>query len=88
MCKIFNSTYVTCNSTFNLSSDPASGTPDVQPGPKSQSELPERKMLDSYREVIIPLGKDQTQREKYLQTSDSVRFGRIFEDLDTMAGML
>lgn len=68
--------------------DPSSGTPDVQPTPKSQSELPERRMLDSYREVIIPLGKDQTQREKYLQTSDSVRFGRIFEDLDTMAVLI
>ena len=54
--------------------------------PASQSELPQRRMLDSYREALIPLGSNTKLREKYINFWNGVRFGRIMEDLDTMAG--
>ena len=52
----------------------------------SQSELPVRTMADSYCEAKIPLSTDMRLREKYVNFHNSVRFGRVLEDLDTMAG--
>lgn len=54
--------------------------------PTSQSELQGRRMMDSYREAYIPLGTSARLREKYINFWNGVRFGRIMEDLDTMAG--
>ncbi len=45
-----------------------------------------RRMQDSYREAHIPLGQDPALRGMYINFWNSVRFGRIMEDLDTMAG--
>ena len=53
---------------------------------KSQDELPLRRMSDSYREAIIPLGSDPKFTEKYINFYKGIRFGRILEDLDTFAG--
>ena len=53
---------------------------------KSQDELPVRRMSDSYREAVIPLGSDPKVTEKYLNFYKGIRFGRILEDLDTFAG--
>ena len=55
--------------------------------PQSQSELPTKRMIDSYREAVIPLGTDKDLRGKYVNAYNLVRYGRIMEDLDTMAGM-
>ena len=55
---------------------------------QSQSELPVRRMLDSYQEACIPLGSHPDLRENYINFFNRVRFGRISEDLDTMAGEL
>ncbi|GAB6025161.1 Acyl-coenzyme A thioesterase 9, mitochondrial [Chamberlinius hualienensis] len=53
--------------------------------PNSQNELPPRKMMDSYEEVIIPLAENELLREKYLNHLNTVRFGRILEDMDIFA---
>ncbi|XP_036790931.1 acyl-coenzyme A thioesterase 9, mitochondrial isoform X3 [Oncorhynchus mykiss] len=53
----------------------------------SQDELPVRRMKDSYIEAHLPLGTDPTLREKYLNYLKGVRFGRILEDLDSLADM-
>ncbi|XP_060230717.1 acyl-coenzyme A thioesterase 9, mitochondrial [Meriones unguiculatus] len=53
---------------------------------KSQKDLPPRKMKDSYIEVLLPLGSDPSLREKYLTVQNTVRFGRILEDLDSLGG--
>lgn len=53
---------------------------------KSQAELPARRMLDSYEEAIIPITKNPLLRQKYINFYNTVRYGRIMEDLDTMAG--
>ncbi|XP_051035642.1 acyl-coenzyme A thioesterase 9, mitochondrial isoform X2 [Phodopus roborovskii] len=51
---------------------------------KSQKALPPRKMKDSYIEVLLPLGSDPGLRDKYLTVQNTVRFGRILEDLDSL----
>lgn len=71
------------------SSDPPQRDPSVQstPPPTKQSDLPARKMLDSYREAVIPLSTDKQLWQKYINFYHRVRLGRILEDLDTMAGI-
>lgn len=48
--------------------------------------MPAKTMLDSYQEAIIPLKSDKALRDKYVNFVNLVRYGRIMEDLDTMAG--
>jgi acyl-coenzyme A thioesterase 9 len=52
--------------------------------PKSQKVLPPRKIRDSYIEVLLPLGTDPELRDKYVTVQNTVRFGRILEDLDSL----
>ena len=56
--------------------------------PSDQSQLTPCRMMDSYRQACIPLASDVKLREKYINIFEAVRFGRIMEDLDTMAGRL
>uniref|UniRef100_A0A8C8VDS4 Acyl-CoA thioesterase 9 n=1 Tax=Pelusios castaneus TaxID=367368 RepID=A0A8C8VDS4_9SAUR len=55
---------------------------------KRQEDLPPRKMSDSYIEVILPLGSQPELRETYLNVHNSVRFGRILEDLDSLGVLI
>ncbi|XP_032082185.1 acyl-coenzyme A thioesterase 9, mitochondrial isoform X3 [Thamnophis elegans] len=55
---------------------------------KTQADLSPRKMKDSYIEVILPLGSQPEIREKYLNMQNTVRFGRILEDLDSLAVLI
>uniref|UniRef100_A0A7M4E848 Acyl-CoA thioesterase 9 n=1 Tax=Crocodylus porosus TaxID=8502 RepID=A0A7M4E848_CROPO len=55
---------------------------------QKQEDLPPKKMKDSYIEVILPLGSQPEIREKYLNVHDSVRFGRILEDLDSLGVLI
>ncbi|XP_054830289.1 acyl-coenzyme A thioesterase 9, mitochondrial isoform X2 [Eublepharis macularius] len=55
---------------------------------KNQADLPPRKMRDSYIEVILPLGSQPEIREKYLNANNTVRFGRILEDLDSLGVLI
>uniref|UniRef100_A0A665WE36 HotDog ACOT-type domain-containing protein n=1 Tax=Echeneis naucrates TaxID=173247 RepID=A0A665WE36_ECHNA len=55
---------------------------------KSQQELPVKTMKDSYLEVHLPLGSEPQLREKYLTFHNTVRFGRILEDLDSLSRSL
>uniref|UniRef100_A0A665WDS7 HotDog ACOT-type domain-containing protein n=1 Tax=Echeneis naucrates TaxID=173247 RepID=A0A665WDS7_ECHNA len=55
---------------------------------KSQQELPVKTMKDSYLEVHLPLGSEPQLREKYLTFHNTVRFGRILEDLDSLAVLI
>uniref|UniRef100_G1SMI2 Acyl-CoA thioesterase 9 n=1 Tax=Oryctolagus cuniculus TaxID=9986 RepID=G1SMI2_RABIT len=52
----------------------------------SQKGLQPRRMKDSYIEVLLPLGSEPELREKYLTVQNTVRFGRILEDLDSLGG--
>uniref|UniRef100_F7DVH2 Acyl-CoA thioesterase 9 n=2 Tax=Ornithorhynchus anatinus TaxID=9258 RepID=F7DVH2_ORNAN len=51
---------------------------------KDQKDLPPRRMKDSFIEVLLPLGSQPELREKYLNFHNTVRFGRILEDLDSL----
>ncbi|XP_046988504.1 acyl-coenzyme A thioesterase 9, mitochondrial-like [Schistocerca americana] len=53
--------------------------------PKSQDELPVRKMKDSFSSVVIPLSTDITLQEKYVTFLGHVRLGRLMEDMDIFA---
>lgn len=52
----------------------------------SQAELKAERMNESYVEAVIPLGDRPELRNKYSNFLKGVRFGRLLEDLDTMAG--
>ena len=54
--------------------------------PSSQEELPEKSMLESYRECLIPLGSKPSCQNQYTSHQGTVRIGKIMECLDTMAG--
>lgn len=54
----------------------------------SQEALPPRRMKDSYIEVLLPLGSEPALREKYLTVQNTVRFGRILEDLDSLGVLI
>lgn len=53
-----------------------------------QEDLPVRKPQDSFCRLSIPLGSDPQMREKYMNIKKDIRFGRILEDLDTLAGLI
>ncbi|CAF0935146.1 unnamed protein product [Didymodactylos carnosus] len=50
-----------------------------------KSNLIQRMIKDSFDEAIIPLGSDVVLRERYVNFHNKVRFGRMLEDLDTIA---
>ncbi|XP_037368506.1 acyl-coenzyme A thioesterase 9, mitochondrial isoform X1 [Talpa occidentalis] len=56
--------------------------------PKSQKELPPKRMKDSYVDVLLPLGSEPKLREKYLTVQNTIRFGRILEDLDSLGVLI
>ncbi|XP_055356668.1 acyl-coenzyme A thioesterase 9, mitochondrial-like [Paramacrobiotus metropolitanus] len=49
------------------------------------TELPARRLFDSYDEAIIPLRRDLEVREQYHNGFQRVRFGLLLEDLDNFA---
>ena len=53
---------------------------------KDQKGLAAQRMNTSYAEALIPLGDDPSLRNRYSNFQKTVRFGRLLEDLDTMAG--
>ena len=53
--------------------------------PKSQDELPPRRMLDSYDSAIIPIASDPTLKDRYITYDGGVRIGRLLEDMDIFA---
>uniref|UniRef100_A0A8C1GS86 Acyl-CoA thioesterase 9, tandem duplicate 2 n=1 Tax=Cyprinus carpio TaxID=7962 RepID=A0A8C1GS86_CYPCA len=55
---------------------------------QSQDQLPAKRMKDSMIEAHLPLGSQPALREKYLNSHNSVRFGRILEDLDFLGVLI
>jgi len=53
--------------------------------PKSQDELPPRRMLDSYDSAIIPIASDPSLKDRYITYDGGVRIGRLLEDMDIFA---
>ncbi|CAF0945146.1 unnamed protein product [Brachionus calyciflorus] len=57
----------------------------VQHVKRDQSLLKRHRMNESFAEAIIPLGDQAELRNRYGNFQQTVRFGRLLEDLDTMA---
>lgn len=53
--------------------------------PTDQSQLPPRRMIDSYDTAIIPIASDPVLRDKYIVADGGVRIGRLLEDMDIFA---
>uniref|UniRef100_A0A0B6ZLN7 HotDog ACOT-type domain-containing protein n=1 Tax=Arion vulgaris TaxID=1028688 RepID=A0A0B6ZLN7_9EUPU len=53
----------------------------------SQAGLPHRKPSDSFIRAVIPLSQ-LSCRDKYLFYNKGIRFGRLLEDFDTLAGFI
>ena len=53
--------------------------------PTDQSQLPARRMLDSYDSAIIPIASDPSLKDRYLVADGGVRIGRLLEDMDIFA---
>ncbi|CAG0887801.1 unnamed protein product [Darwinula stevensoni] len=64
-------------------SDKAMLDPTQIPG--TQAELPERRMQDSFCEVVLPLGSNKDLHPRYLTKAGGVRIGRLLEDMDVFA---
>ncbi|XP_031555177.1 acyl-coenzyme A thioesterase 9, mitochondrial-like [Actinia tenebrosa] len=56
--------------------------------PERQDQLPSRRMKDSYQAAILPIGTDLKLRQKYLNFYQTVRLGKILEDLDILAAWI
>jgi len=46
-----------------------------------------KRMMDSYVELTLPFRTMPELLEKYIATSGDIRLGKVFEDLDNLAGM-
>lgn len=53
--------------------------------PKSIEDLPPRSMKDSFASALIPLSTDEELRDKYITFLETVRLGRLMEDMDKFA---
>ncbi|BFZ00620.1 hypothetical protein BsWGS_03658 [Bradybaena similaris] len=65
----------------------AGGQGVMQQVATSQSELPHRTPADSFVQAVIPLSLPDS-REKYLFYNNSIRFGRLLEDFDSLGGFI
>ena len=47
-----------------------------------------RKMRDSYIEIILPFSTNENLREEYVNVYGGIRFAKIIEDMDALAGSI
>lgn len=57
----------------------------IDPELEKQLKQPKR-MMDSYIELSLPFKDMPELLEKYIATSAGIRYGKVFEDLDNLAG--
>ncbi|KAF4976072.1 hypothetical protein FZEAL_7219 [Fusarium zealandicum] len=65
--------------------DEASQNPD---GSSKERDLSPKKMSDSYHRVVLPLGRDPSLSDTYLNSSGHIRLGTLFMDLDALSGII
>jgi len=58
------------------------------PHPLTPPELIPRSMHDSYSEVVLPFASDPQLFEQYTNASGGIRFGKLLEHLDSLAGSI
>ena len=47
-----------------------------------------KRMIDSYVEEYLPFKSDLNVREEYVNVYGKIRIGKVFEDLDALAGSI
>nr|XP_040572619.1 acyl-coenzyme A thioesterase 9, mitochondrial-like [Lepeophtheirus salmonis] len=82
---IFTEKSVGKNSYFNPSGTFIRDSISDEMIPKSQEELPLRRMIDSFERAVIPLSKDLKLRDRYTTSLGQVRYGRLLEDMDVFS---
>ncbi|KAI3330744.1 Thioesterase/thiol ester dehydrase-isomerase [Ustulina deusta] len=55
--------------------------------PKERDMSP-KKMSDSYHRVVLPLGRDPSLSDTYINSSGHIRLGSIIMDLDALSGVV
>ncbi|KAI0869907.1 Thioesterase/thiol ester dehydrase-isomerase [Hypoxylon argillaceum] len=56
--------------------------------PPEKRDLTPKKMSDSYHRVVLPLGRDPSLSDTYINSSGHIRLGTIFMDLDALSGII
>ncbi|GAP91474.2 putative acyl- thioester mitochondrial precursor [Rosellinia necatrix] len=56
--------------------------------PIGERDMSPKKMSNSYHRVILPLGRDPSLSDTYINSSGHIRLGTIFMDLDALSGIV
>eukprot|EP00158_Paraphelidium_tribonemae_P005687 Partr_v1_DN27464_c1_g1_i1_m71554 putative Acyl-CoA thioesterase len=75
-------------SVGNTQHNPTHDQPMSPDGLQSLYNPQPKRMLDSFCEVILPFRTDLDLREDYINHFRGLRFGKILEDLDALAGTI
>ncbi|KAI1120355.1 Thioesterase/thiol ester dehydrase-isomerase, partial [Nemania abortiva] len=57
-------------------------------GAPEERDLTPKKMSDSYHRVVLPLGRDPSLSDTYINSSGHIRLGTVFMDLDALSGIV
>ncbi|KAI8951152.1 Thioesterase/thiol ester dehydrase-isomerase [Xylaria longipes] len=57
------------------------------PNPEERDMSP-KKMSDSYHRIVLPLGRDPSLSDTYINSSGHIRLGSILMDLDALSGII
>ncbi|KAI1827300.1 Thioesterase/thiol ester dehydrase-isomerase [Xylaria intraflava] len=57
-------------------------------GMPDQRDMSPKKMSDSYHRVVLPLGREPSLSDAYINSSGHIRLGAIFMDLDALSGIV
>ncbi|KAJ3561388.1 hypothetical protein NPX13_g8967 [Xylaria arbuscula] len=53
-----------------------------------ERDMSPKKMSDSYHRVVLPLGRDPSLSNTYINSSGHIRLGSLFMDLDALSGVV
>ncbi|KAI1192903.1 Thioesterase/thiol ester dehydrase-isomerase [Nemania serpens] len=53
-----------------------------------ERDMAPKKMSDSYHRVVLPLGRDPSLSDTYINSSGHIRLGTVFMDLDALSGIV
>ncbi|KAI1298339.1 Thioesterase/thiol ester dehydrase-isomerase [Xylaria venustula] len=62
-------------------------TTSTAPKPEERDMSP-KKMSDSYHRIVLPLGRDPSLSDTYINSSGHIRLGSIIMDLDALSGVV
>ncbi|KAI3321003.1 Thioesterase/thiol ester dehydrase-isomerase [Xylariaceae sp. AK1471] len=57
-------------------------------GNPEERDMSPKMMSDSYHRVVLPLGRDPSLSDTYINSSGHIRLGTVFMDLDALSGII